>query len=623
VFPVPTVEKPGYLASYTDPTFGTKVTRIAGDPGSSTSPVAGTFGSDVRHHYSTDQPWSADGAIYAIQNQSGGSPSVLFLDGETMVPKYGKCGNYSANDDWWHPSTAHPHERIVLNGNKLSWFDVTTCTQTRQWTLPISALGGVTEGTSWNGRYTAVTNGTEGNSGHSVVIVEMDPSPGRVGPVQDVFANCGPACTSIDWVGVSPSGKYLLVSYSGDFERVFDINPDLTVTPRPIATPTYRGCASSPAGGFIYDLGHGSMAPNPFDNDEDVIAGQEHCGNTDSSVLDSQGKKLGTVVMVRLKDGKITSLTDPTDEADSRHVSLLAMDQPGWAYVSYHDSWGGARFRGEIVAVKMDGSLQTKRLAHSHTDYGDYRSEAHAVPSRDGQRVVFASSWSLLCGAACGSTSNPQDYVIDTRTLCSSDTTAPVVSAVASSAVTSTLATITWTTNEVANAYVEYGLTTSYGSTATGAALLTAHVVSLTGLAPASTYHYRVRSTDGAGNASAFSADKTFTTLAGTAPVVSNVAASAITAAGATVTWTTSLAANSYVEYGPTTSYGSTKTNASLVTSHAVPLTGLTSATTYHYRVRSTDGSGNASALSADKTFTTLDETPPLPPTGLVRTDKH
>jgi chitodextrinase len=610
VYPVPTVGKPGYLAPYTDPTFGTKVTRIAGDAGTSTSPVSGTFGSDVRHHYNTDQPWSSDGALYAIQNS--GSPSDLYLDGETMVPKLGRCSNYGANDDWWNPSPAHPHERIALNGNKLSWFDVTTCTQTRSWTLPISALGGVTEGSSWDGRYTALTDGTEGNSGHSVVIVEMDPAPGRVGPANDVFTNCGSACTSIDWVGVSPSGKYLLVSYSGDFERVFDINPDLSVTPHTISTPTFPGCASSPAGGFIHDLGHGSMAPNPFDNNEDVIAGQEHCGNVNSSVLDSQGKKLGTVLMVRMRDGQITSLTDPTDEADSRHISLLAMDQPGWAYVSYHDSWGGARFRGEIVAVKMDGSLSTKRLAHSHTDYSVYRSEAHAVPSRDGQRVAFASSWSLVCGTGCGSTSNPQDYIIDTRNMCSTDTTPPTVSSVASTSVTSVAATITWTTNELASSYVEYGLTTSYGSTANNTALLTAHAVPLAGLAPNTTYHYHVRSTDGAGNASAFSADKTFTTLAAALPVISAVASSAITATGATVTWTTDVASNSYVEYGPTTSYGSNTQNASLVTSHSVALTGLTPGTTYHYHVRSTDGSGNVSAFSADKTFTTLAAAVPI-----------
>src|SRR5436853_7249822 len=46
------------------------------------------------------------------------------------------------------------------------------------------------------------------------------------------------------------------------------------------------------------------------------------------------------------------------------------------------------------------------------------------------------------------------------------DTTAPVISGVAVSAITGSGATITWTTNEAASSEVEYGLTTAYGSVA-------------------------------------------------------------------------------------------------------------------------------------------------------------
>ena len=43
----------------------------------------------------------------------------------------------------------------------------------------------------------------------------------------------------------------------------------------------------------------------------------------------------------------------------------------------------------------------------------------------------------------------------------SSDSTAPVVSATASGGITATSATVTWTTSEISNSQVEYGLTTS------------------------------------------------------------------------------------------------------------------------------------------------------------------
>lgn len=82
----------------------------------------------------------------------------------------------------------------------------------------------------------------------------------------------------------------------------------------------------------------------------------------------------------------------------------------------------------------------------------------------------------------------------------------------------------------------------------------------------------------------------------------------------ANVSWLTNEPADSQVEYGLTTAYGSTTTlNSSLVTSHYSYLSGLAAGTTYHYRVRSRDGSGNL-AVSGDYTFTTpsIDTTPPI-----------
>jgi Concanavalin A-like lectin/glucanases superfamily/Domain of unknown function (DUF1929)/Bacterial Ig domain len=116
------------------------------------------------------------------------------------------------------------------------------------------------------------------------------------------------------------------------------------------------------------------------------------------------------------------------------------------------------------------------------------------------------------------------------------DTTAPTVTGVGTTGMSPTGTTVVWTTNEVADSQVEYGPTTAYGtSTALDPAKVTSHQTVLNGLAPASTYHYRVRSADAAGNA-AYSADATFATPApdSTPPTV----AVSSPAGGATVSGT-------------------------------------------------------------------------------------
>jgi hypothetical protein len=98
--------------------------------------------------------------------------------------------------------------------------------------------------------------------------------------------------------------------------------------------------------------------------------------------------------------------------------------------------------------------------------------------------------------------------------------------------------------------------------------------------------------------------------------VITAVQATAITQNSATITWTTDEPADTQVEYGPTTAYGSTTAlNATLSTGHTQPLSGLAANTTYHYRVLSKDAAGNL-ATSADFTFATASA--PVPVTRYV-----
>src|SRR5439155_1123688 len=181
---------------------------------------------------------------------------------------------------------------------------------------------------------------------------------------------------------------------------------------------------------------------------------------------------------------------------------------------------------------------------------------------------------------------------------------------------TGTSATIGWNTNENSAYQVVYGTSTSYGSFQTHAGFATSRSFALMGLLPGTTYHYKVTSWDAYGNLLS-SGDLTFTTpgVDVTPPVESNVAASGITATGASIGWTTDEASDTQVEYGTTTAYGSSTTlNTALVTSHSANVSSLAASTTYHYRVKSHDAAGNL-AVSGDFTFTTAapaDTTPPV-----------
>lgn len=82
------------------------------------------------------------------------------------------------------------------------------------------------------------------------------------------------------------------------------------------------------------------------------------------------------------------------------------------------------------------------------------------------------------------------------------DATPPVITNLKLKDVTPYSATVTWTTNEVSDSAVDYGLDATYGLGVSSKAGTTSHSVALSSafLTPEGIFHYRVKSTDGAGN---------------------------------------------------------------------------------------------------------------------------
>jgi len=205
-----------------------------------------------------------------------------------------------------------------------------------------------------------------------------------------------------------------------------------------------------------------------------------------------------------------------------------------------------------------------------------------------------------------GQAAESGDGVFSTRPAGSPETI--VVYRIGASALSWNSATVSWVTNLSSDSTVEYGLSAEYGSTASDTALEVYHDVTLPALLDDTVYHYRVTSVTESGT-TVTTDDQTLRTLP--PPLeISGVAVADADDASFTVQWTTNRPASALVEYGPDETYGSaTAPSQDLETEHSVTVTGLSPATTYHFRAVSTDA-GGYTATSADSTASTT--APPL-----------
>lgn len=289
-----------------------------------------------------------------------------------------------------------------------------------------------------------------------------------------------------------------------------------------------------------------------------------------------------------------------------------------------------------VLPTEATVAWVTDELAVSHFRYGTTTSYGSTVTlGTSGALIHAATMLHLVAGTtyyycidatdlfgnsteSCG-----HSFVTATEVL-QADTNTPTISSVNVAPITTTSATLTWTTDQLANGYVEYGRTENYGLTAqTDNAYTPVDTATISNLSPNTTYHYRITAYDEVGNTIS-TPDETFMTeaLAGTGEVIvtapaptvvtpsiliSGVESSFVGENSVTITWMTDLPSDSQVEFGDSINLGSeTITGTTLATSHSVSISNLTPDTNYIFRVKSKPLGATVAIVSNLHEFSTL-----------------
>ena len=353
------MDLPEYLHAAVDPAFGTNFTLI-------TKP--GVLGADIAcrnycsHRYSSAQAWNADQSLLVISNGCGG---LCFLDGQTYVPLFRRAQSAECE---WHPRD--PDLMICVGGQEIfTWSPRTNHKQLLFVAADSSVLqfGPYKGNPSRDGNRIAVRAVRPDGR---MAVFAFDLQQRRKFPDIDLAQIPGTngACS------ISPLGLNILCIQKGDIEQTFIFSVDGTL--RQKWTEHHRP-------------GHGDMTV-------DADGCEVYVGISKSDPDKFQ------VIKRRLADGKVTSLMR---YGEAQHASLRSLGRPGWVFLSYsgdpdevsaRPAW--APYAREIIALRIDGSGEVRRIAQTRNAPFDYWNETHASPSPDGSQVVWSSNWGLPGG---------------------------------------------------------------------------------------------------------------------------------------------------------------------------------------------------------------------------------
>lgn len=373
----PVAPYPGYLQPETDAAFGTPFTRVT-DPGHQMLPGVYCKPAYCTHRYSSSQAWNADQSLLVIAN---GCSGLCFLHGTTYKPLFHRS---VPNECEWHP--VDPALMICVSGNEVYTWNPVLDLRTAAHVFPeyTHLQFGPYKGNPSKDGSKLVVRAT--NREGALVAFAYDISTRRKYPDIELSKLSGRNgyCT------ISPSGRYVFCA-----NTTFDgIETAYVFTTDGVQVQYWTE---------HHRPGHGDMT---LDSDgSDVYVG-----------ISKANPDKFHVIKRRLDNGAVTDLMP---YGESQHASIRNINRPGWVFLTYTGTYPGADeqpgktpFYQELIALRIDGSGELRRLIQTHNPRFDYWSETHASPSPDASQVIWSSNWGHPGGpvadyVACVSWSEP------------------------------------------------------------------------------------------------------------------------------------------------------------------------------------------------------------------------
>jgi hypothetical protein len=365
---------PGYLQSVTDPAYGTKITRVTGDVGTTIPYVsAGTWRTPGGPVYSKLPAWNADESLLLLQNTS--APGALFLNGSTYQPElYRSYGPMNYQEVRWHPTDPNLLIYVTDSGATGYWNVRTNAVDQKNAGIGSSTcrIGPYEGNVSSDGRKVVISCGT------SFYVVDLS-TGSRISPIISI-SQLG--LSELDWASITPDGNRIVVTPNSRGPQIV-----LSFTPTSFTQVTSWGYMDH------YDMG--------YDASGNVVA-----VSTDSS--------LGAF-MVNLATGVQTTINSAIKSFD-RHTTMRNIQVPGWAYTSLERKGGGisSALDDEILAFEVKPGGKVLRIGKHRstiTNADVYERTPFGAVSPDGKRVFYRSDWGNSTGPVYG-------FIVDTRTVC-------------------------------------------------------------------------------------------------------------------------------------------------------------------------------------------------------------